>query len=388
MRRSAFPASCSACAIAIGFLSPLNLASAADTQPGPPVVRKSSDLALAVDAETLERQYRALSSMPSVEVVYSSLGPVRMVQGATGVELSRSTRDLAEGQSASEILEKFKDVLLATGGETLKVRLNDLSTIGRTIRTDQFIDGIPVLYGGVSVGIDDSTGLVNVLGATFLPARGLPRQPKIAESEVTKLAEQSLVKYGIAKAGSVKTQPPTLAYSGTHPDSTRGHLVWVVSATYTPQADGEPDGIFWFDAIDGALVGQDALTKGIAVRVYTGNNDITLPNDDAGITSVLSLLFTQPGTSADPVVNTASNYLINSMNADQAVLGWTPARDIGLIVHAGSSWATQGGLARRSVERLATTCSSVTAPATICQARTAILVTPSHTNTGTTSSTN
>jgi hypothetical protein len=40
-------------------------------------------IALPVDAETLERPYRARSSMPSVEVVYSALGPVRSVQGDT-----------------------------------------------------------------------------------------------------------------------------------------------------------------------------------------------------------------------------------------------------------------------------------------------------------------
>lgn len=94
--------------------------------------------------------------MPSVEVVYSALGPVRTVRGATGVELSRSTRDLRVGQDASEVLQKFKNVLLATGSETLKVRLNELSPIGRTIRMDQFIGGIPVLYGAVSVGVEDA----------------------------------------------------------------------------------------------------------------------------------------------------------------------------------------------------------------------------------------
>ena len=171
MRRPAFAALCAACALVVGIPGLLRLASAADSEAGPPVVRRTTDVALPVDDVTLERQYRALSSMSSVEVVYSALGPVRTVRGATGVELSRSTRDLKEGREAPEVLQKFKDVLLAAGSETLKVRLNRLSAIGRTIRMDQFIGGVPVLYGSVSVGIDDATGLVNVLGATFLPDR-------------------------------------------------------------------------------------------------------------------------------------------------------------------------------------------------------------------------
>jgi hypothetical protein len=267
MRRTALAALCAACAL--GSLGLLNLVSAADTPPGPPVVRKASDVALAVDAQTLERQYRALSSMPSVEVEYSSLGPVRSVRGATGVELSRQTRDLRAGEDASELLQKFKDALLATGSETLKVGVNDLRQIGRTIRTDQFIGGIPVLYGQVSVVVDDATGLVNMLSATFLPDRGLPRQPKISATEAATLAEQQLVKSGIAKPGSVKTSAPTLAYAGTHPDSMGGHLVWAVPASYAPEGAGASDGIFWFDAIDGAFVGQDALSKEAALRVYT-----------------------------------------------------------------------------------------------------------------------
>ena len=166
--------------------------------------------------------------MPSVEVVYSALGPVKSVQGSTRIELSRSTLDLKVDQDASEVLQKFKDVLLATGSETLKVRLNLVNQVRRTIRMDQFIRGIPVLYGRVSVGVDDATGLVTILGASFLPDRGLPSRPEISQAELSNLAEQTLVELGIATPGSVNTETPTLAYAGTAPDSTGGHLVWVV----------------------------------------------------------------------------------------------------------------------------------------------------------------
>jgi hypothetical protein len=111
--------------------------------------------------------------------------------------------------------------------------LNHLSAIGRTLRLDQSINGIPVLYGSVSVGIDDATGLVTGLGATFLPDRGLPREPKISAAAAAKRVEKFLVESGEAKPGSVETSTPSLAYTGTHPDSTRGHLIWAVPARYT-----------------------------------------------------------------------------------------------------------------------------------------------------------
>jgi hypothetical protein len=336
MRRPTFAALGAACALAFGILGLLNLASGADSERGPPVVRNVSEVAVPVDAETLERQYRALSSMPSVTVVYSALGPVRSVQGATGIELSRAARDLQPGQDASEVLQKFKDVLLAADSETLKVRLNRMDAIGRTIRMDQFINGIPVLHGAVSVGVDDATGLVTGITATFLPDRGLPRQPKISEAEAAKLAKENLVKVGIAKPGSVKTSTPTLAYTGTHPDSTRGHLVWAVPAAYTSQAGGADDGIFWFDAIDGTFVGQDAWSKEAAINVYTANN-ATVPDNDI---PPLTLLFTHPGSSTDGIANNAYQNLLGSRDADQVVAAWFHPSTIGLAVHAGTIGCT------------------------------------------------
>ncbi|MGH8249602.1 MAG: hypothetical protein ACREVI_02715 [Steroidobacteraceae bacterium] len=111
------------------FIGLVMLATADEREAGPPVVRRASDVALPVDAKTLDRQYAALSTMPSVKVAYSALGPVRSVEGATGIELSNATRNLNEGQAAAEVLQKFKDVLLTTGSETLTVRLNRVSGV-------------------------------------------------------------------------------------------------------------------------------------------------------------------------------------------------------------------------------------------------------------------
>jgi hypothetical protein len=337
MRRPALVVLCAACALTVGIRGLFTVASAADSAAGPPVVRRATDVALPVDAETLDRQYRALSSMPSVEVVYSALGPVRSLNGTTGIVLSRSTRDLKEGQGAPEVVDKFKDVLLAAGSETLKVRLNRVSAIGRTIRMDQFINGIPVLYGTVSLGIDDATGLVNGLGATFLPDRGLPRQPKISAEDAVKRVEQLLVERGIASAGSVRAETPTLAYTGNHPKSTRGHLVWAVPATYTSQTAGTRDGIFWLDAIDGTLVGQDAMAKDAALNVDTANFNTSLINSDTNLPSALTMLFVHPGSSTDQLAMNAYNNLLQTMNADEVLAAYIQLSELRMAVHVGSN---------------------------------------------------
>jgi hypothetical protein len=256
-------------ALTLGVVLPglLTLASAGERGPGPPIERRASDVALPVDTEALHRQYVALSAMPSVEVTYSALGPVRLVQGAIGIVLSSETRNLERGQEAPELLQKFKNVLLAMGSETLKVSRNERPPGQyRYLTTDLFINGIPVLYGGVSLKIDEATGLVEVLGANFVPDRGLPRQPNLSQADAAKRAAQYVVEHRGAKPGSVEASAVTLAYQGTNPGSTRGRLVWTVHARWPGPSgsfeDGDfKDGIFWIDAIDGEYVGSDAASR-------------------------------------------------------------------------------------------------------------------------------
>lgn len=289
------------------------LAAAAERQPGPPVVRSVSDVALSIDAETLHQQYTALSSMPSVKVAYSALGPVRSVEGATGVVLSSRARGLKKGEDASEILQKFKDVLLATGSETLKVSGIQMSATGRHryLTTDQFISGIPVLYGSVSLRFEEGSGLVDTLGASFLPDRGLPRQAKLSAEDAAKRVVQLLPERGMAAPGSVKTSAPSLAYIGTHPDSTRGHLVWAVPARFTQADGGASDGMFWIDAVDGEFVGGDTLSKS-ALRAYTANHAAP---DPGGFPNNVTLLFTHPGSSSDQLAMNAYSNMLDSLQA-------------------------------------------------------------------------
>lgn len=332
MRRPAFAALRAACALLVGIPGFVSLASTAEREPGPPVVRHVTDVAVPIDAETLDRQYRALSSMPSVKVAYSALGPVRSVEGATGIVLSSPARNLKAGDNASEVLQKFKDVLLAAGTETLKVRGIQLSATGRHryIDTDQIINGIPVLYGNVSLRFEEGSGLVDSLGANFLPDRGLPRQPKISEADAAKRVAQYLVESGQAKPGSVETSAPTLAYHGTHPGSTRGRLVWAVPANY----NSSQDGMFWIDAVDGEYVGSDALSKQAALLIYSANH--AAPSSGS-FPNGLTLLFEHPGSSADPLAMNAYNNMLDSLQAMEVAGSWLQIDKLGLIVHYGTS---------------------------------------------------
>jgi hypothetical protein len=118
-------------------------AMATDRSAGPPVLLKTEDLAVAIEPEALQKQFEALSAMPSVLVEYSSRGTVRSIRGDTGVVLPDSVRLLTEGASAAVVLDAFRAVLLATGSETLTVTRNALGQI----RADQSIRDIPVVHG-------------------------------------------------------------------------------------------------------------------------------------------------------------------------------------------------------------------------------------------------
>jgi hypothetical protein len=244
-----------------------------EPSPGPPVRLTPSEVVLSVDEAALDRQYRALSAMPSIKVTYSSLGLIRLIEGDTGIVLSNQAHALREGESGAEVLDKFRDVLLANGEETLTVRLN----MSRVVKLDQSISGIPVLHGGVSITIDEPTGVVRSMGAFFLPDHGLPREPKLSSARATALATEMLEREGIAKPGTVEvSSAPTLAYHGIFPNTTRAGLVWAVTAFYFSADTGDPsDGIYWFDAINGEYVGMEPNSVAALNRTVSTANDGT-----------------------------------------------------------------------------------------------------------------
>jgi hypothetical protein len=145
---------------------------AADESVGKPRLLDSRDLPIEVEQEVLQRQFDVLQAMQLDTLTYSLHGPVSHINGDTGVALPSDVGSLKEGDSAAEILQLFKDVLLATGDETLTVTRNSF----RNLRFSQSIRGTPVIGGGVAIDYDDVTKRATSLAANFIPDRGLPRR--------------------------------------------------------------------------------------------------------------------------------------------------------------------------------------------------------------------
>ena len=106
---------------------------------------------------------------------------MHLLQGDTGVTLPPADRSLAIGDVASAVVTILKDVLLATGTETLVVRsTKDIGYSRRDVRFNQSIRGTPVINGRLALVYEAETGHVTVMSATFLPDRGLPTHAKLS----------------------------------------------------------------------------------------------------------------------------------------------------------------------------------------------------------------
>jgi hypothetical protein len=232
-------------------------ASAGDRPAGLPVLLKSADLPIPVDAEALQQQFAALSAMPDVQIEYSRLGPVASISGDTGVDLPASVRELKEGASAKVVLDAFRSVLLATGSETLTVRQHRPQLKGWGILLDQSIRGIPVANGVVAVTMDEKTGRVSYLGGAFLPDRNLPTKPALSKKQALQALVRAFEASGDAVAGSVQeSDKPRLAYYGVFADAPRPQLVWEMNVAFTCPTGRMDNELVWIDALDGKVAGR------------------------------------------------------------------------------------------------------------------------------------
>jgi hypothetical protein len=230
---------------------------------GPPVLLKAEDLPVAVESAVLQKQFDALSAMPSVQVEYSIRGPVTSISGDTGVVLPGSVRQLKEGASAKVVLDAFRSVLLATGGETLTVTRNWLWLPKvRQIRAEQSIRGIPVANGRVALTFDEDTGRVQSFEAGFLPGRNLPKKAELSAEQAWQAVVRALEASADAVSGSAREiEKPTLAYFGAQPDSTRAQLVWSVRVGFECPSGRQDHELVWIDAIDGMVVARQSMVS-------------------------------------------------------------------------------------------------------------------------------
>lgn len=200
-----------------------------------------------VGYDALEKQYQALTRMPSVTVQYAINGTARKIAGSTGVYLPVSSGLFTNGAATSEVIEKFGAAVLATGTEELRVtRIHkpqawlgpdgNPGAAERTIKFDQYIRGRPVLLGWANISVKESSGEVTSFVSHFLPDRGLPSEPQVSSSAAVEL----LVERMRAETGGkpveliVSDTPPSLAYAfETIGDqgAGSGDLVWVVEIT-------------------------------------------------------------------------------------------------------------------------------------------------------------
>src|SRR5262245_61931808 len=111
--------------LALAVLSACALAAEA----GNPKLQTSRESAKLYELAEREAQFQAVSAMPQVEVDYGAYGRIRKIEGHSGVVLS-STAQLKQGEKAPELLYRMKGLLMASGTESLVVKVSGRDPMG------------------------------------------------------------------------------------------------------------------------------------------------------------------------------------------------------------------------------------------------------------------
>lgn len=250
----------------------------AQSQPrNQPTLLRAQDLPIEVDSVALQRQYDALATMSLQILEYSSQGPIQTIDGDTGVDLPGGARDLKKGESGAVILQLFKDVLLATGTETLVARENTrLDPSTRNLSFSQSIRGIPVIFGDVTVEVNEETSRVSGLSATFIPDRNLPSEPKLSAQQAEEIVPQALEIAKDDRGKELEIDEGTyLGYFVNTTEPTSPSLVWVVRVTLR----GGDREVFVIDATTGAILRREPAGDYQTLIVYDVNNtSVPFPN--------------------------------------------------------------------------------------------------------------
>jgi len=255
------------------FISLASIVSFAQEVSVAPRLLSAEELPVEVDSEALQRQYSALSQMRVDSVSYSILGPVKRLVGDTGLLLPLSATDLKAGDTASNLVSLFQDLLLAKGDESLKVISHDevgfhADPSTRVLKMSQEIGGIPVINSFVGVNYDDKSREVSKLNAAFLPNRGLDRVPKIPSTSAEKLLSEALSQIKGGDDGDFEILDGTyLAYLYDGSDPTPPRLVWVVRAQHA----NAKQWAYYVNAISGALIDRVPLSTSLTRKVYDAN---------------------------------------------------------------------------------------------------------------------
>jgi Zn-dependent metalloprotease len=307
------------------------------------VLFQPSDIRIQVTAQALEEQYRVLSSMQSVDIAYDDAkGIVSMIHGDMGISLSSRIRAAQRGDSGSEILGKLRAVLLANGDESLVIVSNESTgKARRTIKADQFIGGIPVLYGAVAVEFDESTGSIVTMASSFVPGAGLPRQPILSATAAVQKALPAFRQNGIDLTTiEFPRQTPLLAYHGAWSSAEIVTLAWGIEMVRRTTSGQQHSERAWFDATDGAFLGSEQLDQHAAITTRTASNAAPDPRNYPNGTRLIS--------SSEPLANRAM------MNANQTSQVWSNlfGEDFGqiqIVVHYGSNCSNASSITIQGV---------------------------------------
>lgn len=262
---------CMACFMLVAF----SVASAKEQSVAAPKLLMAEDLPTAVELDALQRQYDALLGMSLERVEYSPHGPIRHIEGDTGLVLSADAADRQKGDSAADILLMLKDLLLATGTESLSVRDNSIvHSSERALNLAESIQGIPVVNGGVSIGYNELTKRVSSVTARFVPDRALPRAPNLSAQQAEQVVLQALE---IAENAKVHIRDGAfLAYYVDVADPSPPQLVWALHVVF-PIGDEE---LFFVNAVTGIVAAREPWTTALTRKVYdVANTTPVIPQD-------------------------------------------------------------------------------------------------------------
>jgi hypothetical protein len=314
----------------------------------------ASELKVSVPQTALDEQFQALAAMPFVEVEYSRLGNISRLKGQTHLLVSGQGRSVQFDQSADEIFQKLRTLLVARGTEKLIVRSSLEYADGTllSVKLGQTIRDVPVEGAFIELAIDTATGEIVEGSFQFVPDQGLPTDPKLAAQEAFRAATEALEASGKAAKGTVtQGHAPVLKYYCPFRRADVPRLTWEVYAAYPSPADDEGSVIVVIDAVTGELIDiRSSSAHAVSWPAWTAFNAEPKPATDQFPNGL--------GTTTDSV---ASATWQNAAQADQAWgdygLGRTP-RQIDVVVHYGTGFPTR-------VLRLAsrdTGCISGTAP--------------------------
>jgi Zn-dependent metalloprotease len=234
----------------------------------------SPEAARAYPTVKREAQLQAVSAMPQVDVQYGAYGRIRRIEGRSALFLPSVAR-LKKGDKATELLQRVKGLLMASGSESLIVQESGRPPAGGGYYafTQQMIQGVPVLDAPVNVLVGED-GEVQMIDALFVPQGAAKLLPDLSAKEAKASLEKQLGQDGalqVVTAGS-------LAFWTNDGQEETPQLLWMFDAEYTK--DGEPLLMrFGVDAATGNIRSALRLSFGLNRSVYTNayRNDTTTP---------------------------------------------------------------------------------------------------------------